>query len=615
MRFLGDKRGQLSIFVIVSIVIVLGIVIFFLVRNIVSSIDIPEELAPVYNSYQECLNFDVSNAVDLASSQGGFIDLDTYESGSSYAPFGSELNFLGARVPYWYYISSNGVVKENIPKKSEIEKQMADFIESGISSCDLDVFFDEGYFIEVGKPEVEVSIKDEFISVSIDSNVVVEKGDLKAVQNQFEFDYKTNFGSLYNDALKIYSNQRENAFLENYSIDALRLNAPVDGVEVQCSPLVWRTGEVVSNITNSLSANIQAIRFDSSKGKDYFIVEQNIKNNVQLLYSSEWPSRVEIYGDGVDRNLMIAKPVGTQQGISAMGFCYVPYHFVYDVMYPVMFQVYKDNEFFNFPVVVVIDKNTPRQAVYNSEINIFEDDVDVCGFKTQDISVGVYDLGLNRLDGDVYFKCFNSECYLGETKNGIYDGLVPGCVGGSLIVKKEGYADGKIEFSSNSETNAEIFMEKNIEVEIEVLMDGKKVDNAIVNFARVNGGATAVLPDSNKVQLSEAEYEISVFVFGNSSIKIPSSEKKQCYQIPSGGISGLFGSTKERCETITIPGMEIDRALIGGGKGTNYFIESELEGGKMRLNVGNFGIPDSVEDLQFNYELFDVTNIGVDFNA
>ena len=28
---------------------------------------------------------------------------------------------------------------------------------------------------------------------------------------------------------------------------------------------------------------------------------------------------------------MIAKPVGTEQGMGIMGFCYSPYHFVYDI--------------------------------------------------------------------------------------------------------------------------------------------------------------------------------------------------------------------------------------------------------------------------------------------
>ena len=66
---------------------------------------------------------------------------------------------------------------------------------------------------------------------------------------------------------------------------------------------------------------------------------------------------------------MIAKPIGTQPGLSAMKFCYAPYKFVYDMYFPVLIQVYsKDdaNEVFQFPVSVVINKNMPREAANSS---------------------------------------------------------------------------------------------------------------------------------------------------------------------------------------------------------------------------------------------------------
>ena len=41
----------------------------------------------------------------------------------------------------------------------------------------------------------------------------------------------------------------------------------------------------------------------------------------------------------------MAEPVGNQEGMGMLGFCYVAYHFVYDLAYPVLVQVYYEDEF------------------------------------------------------------------------------------------------------------------------------------------------------------------------------------------------------------------------------------------------------------------------------
>ena len=132
------KRGQLSVFVIVAIILALGVVIFFVVRGEIGKEKVPVELAPVFDYYRTCIEQEVSAAIAIAEEQGGYVYVTDYAPGSEYAPFSSHLNFLGVPVPYWYYVSGNGLIKEQVPTKPEIESQISRFVEEGLADCNFE---------------------------------------------------------------------------------------------------------------------------------------------------------------------------------------------------------------------------------------------------------------------------------------------------------------------------------------------------------------------------------------------------------------------------------------------------------------------------------------------
>ena len=100
-----NKKGQVAIFVIIALVIVGGIITFYAFREQIFAKQIPAELRPVFDYYKSCVEDESKTALDLAGSQGGFVSPGEYIPGSEYAPFSSQLNFLGFPVPYWFYLS------------------------------------------------------------------------------------------------------------------------------------------------------------------------------------------------------------------------------------------------------------------------------------------------------------------------------------------------------------------------------------------------------------------------------------------------------------------------------------------------------------------------------
>ena len=569
-RALNDKRGQLAIFIIVAILIAAGAALYFVLRDRIEIPGVSNEFAPVYNYYASCIEEAARDAIDLAGSQAGHVYPSVYIPGSDYAPFSNQLNFMGFPVSYWYYISGNGIIKEQVPNKGDIEEEVSRYIEENINECDFESFYAQGFSIDFGKPYVKTTIEENKVAVDVSSDVSVSKGESSAKKTEHKVELNSKFGKFYRIAREIYDKEKNEAFLENYSTDVLRLYAPVDGVEVTCKAKVWKTGEVVDELKKGLEANIAALKFKGEefsvqkKENRYFVIDKEVDENINLIYSSEWPTKIEINGEGVDNDLMVAKTVGTQEGMGMMGFCYAPYHFVYDLSFPVLIQVYNDEEIFQFPVAVIIDKNVPRKAVF-SEITD-ENEFDLCEFKNQDVEVNIYDINLDKVDAEISFACLDQECRLGESENGVFVGKAPSCVNGYLKIDAEGYTEKKQLFSSNRESYADIILDKEYKEKIMIYSDGKLLEeNAIVMFEEINGSRTtsAALPDSNEIELSEGHYKVSVYAYGNSSIVIPESKKTQCVEVPKVGVLGIFGGTKEQCFDITLPETKIEYAYWG----------------------------------------------------
>lgn len=613
-----NKRGQLTIFIILAVVLVGGLVIFFAFREDLFIDSIPQEFQPVFQQYSSCIQQELENAIDLSETQGGRVFVQDYIPGSEFAPFSSNLNFLDNPVPYWFYLSGNGIIKENVPTKTEIEKEIGQFIQERINDCNFQDFYDQEFYISLNPATAKVNINDETVQVDITTNFVVSKEDQTARRTTFKTVVNSKLGKFYNTAAKIYSKQKNEAFLEEYAIDALRNYAPVDGVETSCSPKIWKTQEVTSDIRSALEANIQAIKLKgdyyslSSKENEYFVVDEPVDEAVNLLYFKDWPSKIEILGEGVDNELIVASPIGNQQGLGILGFCYVPYHFVYDLSFPVMIQISAGAEIFQFPVTVIIDNNLPRKA----ELNEFAEqgeDFDVCKFKTQDIAINTFDVNLNPIEANLSYVCFDQECNLGETKDGRFEGKAPSCLNGFIHSRSSGFSEKSQIFSTNSETDADIILDREYDVQIDLKIAGQTVKStAIVTFAGEKTSAAA-LPDQTSLKLSEGLYNISVFIYGNSSVSIPASTKTQCIEISRGGLAGIIGLTKEQCVDIEIPATKIDYALIGGGKSSEFLLESELQKGRIVIDSSELPYPNSLEQLQYNLESFDSLGLDIQF--
>ncbi|MBU0959584.1 MAG: hypothetical protein KKB31_06570 [Nanoarchaeota archaeon] len=607
---LGQRKGQVTIFIIVGVLIIAGIILIFSLGGSGSGEeDLSPITEPIYASFLSCLEEETSLGVEFLQTQGGYIELPDLELGSFYMPFSSQLNFFGTKIPYWYYVSGNNIQKERVPTKAMMEEELSTFIEERISNCNLETYVVQGFEIRRGVPQAGVSIGSGEVSVDLDMVLTVSNGEETAVVEKHRAVVRTNLGSLYDSALDVYKKEQEELFLEGYGLDILGLYAPVDGVEITCSPLSWGANEVFETLRDAVETNTLALKTDGPRD-DYFVVK-GIDADVRFINSKDWAYSYEV--NPSEGPLMISTPVGNQPGLGILGFCYVDYHFVYNMAYPVLVQVWEGDEFFQFPVAVVIRGNKAREAL---DTNAAEGGIpEFCQHKNTEMEIRVYDIEGRPIDADVSYECSNTNCLIGRTEHGVLVDKFPQCVNGRISVRAEGYEDVKETFTVITSNTVEVYLTKKYPIEVRLRLDQALYNgNAVVSFISNESTKTIFYPDQKEVELTEGQYEVQVQIYRESSLTLGSSVREQCVEVPRGGIGGIFGMTEKRCFDIEIPEQLVSNALSGGGKQGLYISSGDLNNfNVIEINSEALAFPVSLDQLQLNYILVEEKGLEIDF--
>ena len=626
-----SRKSQITIFVIIAIILILGIGAYFFLKQ-ESTIQVNPQFDSVNNYYLSCIELAGKTGTSILGQQAGYIELPDFESGSEYSPFSSQLEFLGINIPYWYYVSGNGVKKEQIPTLTQMETQLARYIEEEINSCDLSEFTNSGLNISLGEPSVSVVIEDEKITIYVNQKLTISDNSSTAIIESHNSEFNSDFGKLYNLAKEIYSYENQNLFLESYAKDVLYIYAPVTGTNLSCSPMIWSPYDVFNKLKRALEANIQLIKLkgeyytlqDSNRG--YFVVDPGFDlgdNQVNFMYSQDWTSKFEVWPTKGD--VMMAMPVGTQEGLGIMGFCYVPYKFVYDTYFPVLVQVFdKDNqEVFQFPVGIVINKNNPREPVEGESEEMTET---VCDKSNTNLSIYTYGENLEPVEAYVEFKCFNDICSLGKTKienstnESFLNVAVPTCANGLLTVSATGYKEEKQIVSTNEESSVDIILSKDYELGLQIY-----VNNVITNDLSILSineimpdtnnsefSNSVAYPSTNDIKLASGYYEFDLKVYQQGSLTLPEVMSKQCVNVPKEGMLGLFGMEEEKCYDVTIPSQKVTSVISAGGNTKDYLTSDMLEKAKMmKIYATSIKTPSNLEELQASYDNIQVKNIEI----
>ena len=603
-----QKRGQVTVFIILGIVILTVFVILFSFRSQIleqdfesemNSIIVPEQIRPVKDYFDVCLRGITQDGINILSAQGGYITLpeEPYKRTTN-DEFSNTLNLYSIHeVAYWFYETSNGIQEQQIPTKEEMETQLESYINNNFNDCEYFAqdFEEDGFIINY--PEnlaSDVKINKNNVEVKLSSDLQISLKEVNADVNKLMVVTNSKLGELYDLAVQVMNKENKDLFLEEKTIDLMSVyeEIPYSTTEFSCERKVWQKAEVLNDLKEITNTNIAALTLKDQTSssylptnKEYFEIDITKPDYIteSFSYSTDFPMFMDV---SPTKGEILVGDALTQQTpeISKflnLFFCLNNYHFVYDLKYPVLIGLTDDNTglTFQYATAVIIDNNKPRNfegEVFNTEYaNEFTDNF--CDNKVKPVEVTVFDSNTFRdiPDTSILYKCFTTTCYIGETnEEGKLNAKFPPCLNGAIIAQKEGYELGGEFISTNIDQETTVLLDKhhtlNLEIKEVQLGDGftSSVEDkqAIVQFENLdNGYITMVTGEDSEIKLTDGTYQITSYLLteANTNIDLKSDSQISCVKVPRPGLLGLF-SNEEKCFESEFDAGTLTDVIVGG---------------------------------------------------
>ncbi|MCK4670123.1 MAG: hypothetical protein KAT43_02875 [Nanoarchaeota archaeon] len=499
------KRGQVTLFIIIGIIIViLGFILIYYRGSIsqkYTEIRFPETKS-VRMFIEECTQDTLAEGVALAAMQGGYIELpDQLLFGDPRRPGYLPPPPSALKVPMWWY---NG--KSLVPRQSDIENELAEYVKKDIIDC-INEFaeFPQMKIEEIGVLNVDVDIHKNDISVQLDYPLRISIGENTVDVSAFRKAMPTRFGELYQFAKSIMEYENENAFLEEATMDIIAVadgaddspHIPLDGYDFRCGEGErWSIQlDIIPALQQLVKYNFRYFSFDDSIKNQRFeenpeIVQEicqaedefgvcksyrTVKSNYLDYYDEFYTldTGVGNYPDVAinvlyDRTFGMNLDVEPSDGdvvkgfdlaIPLIGSCVKVYHHRYDIEFPVMFQLQDESGLiFQFATPVILEKNSAKRYISPFKLAEYEYSVsseEYCANRLYKRVIYVQDKVTSEFldNANVRYECVQFSCDLGDTEFPSFEGVMivgsepmletsfPECVNGFLVVNKDGYQE------------------------------------------------------------------------------------------------------------------------------------------------------------------------------
>lgn len=571
-----SKKGQVTFFVIIGILIVLGgVLVVINIKNYQeeSKVNFPVEHQVVVNFINNCLKQTSEEGLRLLGEHGGY----TKEPETTLNPVDSEaVDFSGAGVVYWSYLKSNNDCREcefsskkpflyKIQGSPSIEGELDSYVKENLPGCinNFDSLKQQGYILSVGGEIIPNSkVTENTVRVDLKFPVRSEKGSVALIED-YSIDLPVNLKRMYNLASNMTSQSENEKFLEHFTMNLI---AGFSGTKENNLPsisettfesgkgTIWQEQEVERKVKGVLSTYVQGVTVENSisyksrpslttaysqKIYDDMIIPSSKVGSAENLDVDfdylEWPIYFYLGCNGACRPESITSNLG-------MPFNLQRYNFVYDISYPVVVTINDPKAFndegysFRFALESNVRNNKALEGKsqatgsigYNYALqSISTDSSQLCDIEKRNsgfVEISAKDsFGSLLEDATISFSCGEETCNIGSTDDsGKLKSRFPICLNGQIsIIKKNHIAKRKAIttlIDKNLYVDFEVprLMKKNITAFKKIL--AKSDQGWILNNKReyLDQDQQLVLSFKKVHPQDEEDYETAAIVMGNA---------------------------------------------------------------------------------------------------
>jgi len=523
----GD-RGQLTVFIILGILLLLSIaiVIYFTSQQARAPIkrvsSVPEFVQPVYDYVESCLEDVSRDGVALLGAQGGYINVPGIIANTPSAYVPNDPRGI-SKTPLWYFEG-----EDRTPSIEFMQAELARYVRSRLPECTRGFDSFERFEIEQGEIIPRVLMTSNDVVVELNWPLRVSSIDRQTDISEFVVSHPVRLKQLWLLAESIMRKENADAWFENLTIDFLAADSdiPLNGMLFECGFKKWHVRDLKERFRRVLRYNIPRVRVDNTQyppplepKRVYDDLQRRagmIRDDLVDERSVDWPEQVP--RDVFEFNRM-RMDVGFPKTDLKVGFHFLPdwdlrftatpnsggvmstsqmkssqkllpfvcinaYHFTYDVIYPIKVSVRDDLAYngdgfvFQFGFPVVVKNNAPARGVFG--VRKFEDAAYRPQFCTK-LSDEIVDIRAKGFvlqspvaeelsEVNITYECLDNYCELGQTAS---DGsghvrlntyLPQGCSNPKVTASKDGYISGSA-FLEPGVTEVDVTLLKSFGVE------------------------------------------------------------------------------------------------------------------------------------------------------
>lgn len=245
------KRGQVSVFAVVGIVIVILVALFFFARSefglfVAPTSFLSEKSQPIEDNLKTCVGEVTREALDVFSKQGGNFDPVNYRLYQSRA-----VSYYCTNIP------GEDTCLNVIPPFSKLVSDLNSYIQEGVNDCvDEDLVRGGlGYEVEAGDVVTTVNADGDSLLVKANYDVVISKGEVKSTIRDVNVAFDVPLEEIYSVSVDIVNSEASFGFFE------------------QLLYMVAKKGEYVINLDKPYPDKIYKIQKRGSDFEFWFAVE------------------------------------------------------------------------------------------------------------------------------------------------------------------------------------------------------------------------------------------------------------------------------------------------------------------------------------------------------
>ena len=244
------KRGQVTVFIIIGIIILLIVGALFVFKSQIKNAQLElalkqdkaeGEAVAVQEFVSSCLN-DVSiDALELLGQHGGYInlsrsDLHNRDFSIEDNPTSSDaVTFNNLEIPYWWYEDSEhgctrcSITTKNVPTIETMELQVNAYVEEQLNTCLNNFESMKGFTVtQTSEPVAETTVSSDSVYIQLTYPVTITKEGVTTQLENWYVEVPVPLQQIYDSATEILTMQVSDQFLEQITINIISAYSGLD---------------------------------------------------------------------------------------------------------------------------------------------------------------------------------------------------------------------------------------------------------------------------------------------------------------------------------------------------------------------------------------------------